>query len=390
MEIRWNSEVNILIINYEYPPIGAGAANASWNIAHQLHGLGCNVTVLTSCYRSLRGRTEEDGLTIYRVPNIRRYQDRSNIIEMASYTTMAILHLPGIIRRHTINACIVFFTLPCGPLGLTASIFLGVPYVISLRGGDVPGIVPELDGFHRFLSPLRRYILRRSKAVVANSKGLKEYSEHHDPIPVEIIPNGVDLDFFTPATRQHEIFRFLFVGRFQDQKNLFYLLENMDRLAHETETPFELHMVGDGPLCPALKDYSRSLNISNRITWHGWCSKTALRSLYQNCDCAINPSRYEGLPNVLLEAMACGLPVIASDVVGNNDLVRHEDTGILFNLSCPEDFIDAMRKVLTDRSTAVKLGKSARREIEHTYSWRRTAADYLKIFTDQPSDKALS
>ena len=190
--------MKILLINYEYPPIGGGAATATAAIAEHLASLGHTVTVLTSRFRDLKGAIREGDVQVVRCPAIRKCPDRSGILEMFSFLVSAGLMLGSVIRKHRIEASIVFFSFPCGPLGLWGLKRGNVPYVISLRGGDVPGNEAGLNTLHRLLAPLRRLIFRRSVAVVANSPGLKEMSERADPYPVQVIPNGVDTDFSAP------------------------------------------------------------------------------------------------------------------------------------------------------------------------------------------------
>ena len=196
--------MNILLINYEYPPIGGGAATATAAIAGHLTSMGHAVTVLTSRFRDLKGEAREGDVRVVRCPAIRKKPDRSGILEMFSFLVSAGLMLFSVIRRHRIEASIVFFSFPCGPLGLWGLKRGNVPYVISLRGGDVPGNEAALDPLHRLLTPLRRLIFRRSVAVVANSPGLKEMSERADPCQVQVIPNGVDTDFFSPSDIRDE------------------------------------------------------------------------------------------------------------------------------------------------------------------------------------------
>ncbi|MBA4423789.1 MAG: glycosyltransferase family 4 protein, partial [Syntrophus sp. (in: bacteria)] len=191
--------MHILLINYEYPPIGGGAATATAAIAEHLTSLGHTVTVLTSQFRDLKGTIWQGGIRVVRCPAIRKRPDRSGILEMFSFLVSASLMLGSMIRKHRIQASIVFFSFPCGPLGLWGLKRENVPYVISLRGGDVPGNEAALAPLHRLLTPLRRLIFRKSVAVVANSHGLKEMSERVDPYPVQVIPNGVDADFFCPV-----------------------------------------------------------------------------------------------------------------------------------------------------------------------------------------------
>jgi glycosyltransferase involved in cell wall biosynthesis len=307
--------------------------------------------------------------------------DRSHVIEMASFLAAGLMFVPAIVRTHQVDGAIVFFSMPCGPIGLVGRWICGVSYIISLRGGDVPGAEPSLNFLHRFLCPIRRTILKNSIAIVANSNGLRKMAETADPFPVRVIPNGVDTEFFIPARskppRNERVLRILFVGRFRHQKNLPFLFRQAARLA---ATTFELHLVGDGPEKQRLEGLAGKLGIASAITWHGWLPPAALLKVYQSADCLVNPSLYEGMPNVVLEAMACGLPVIASSVPGNDELVREGETGFLFDLQEPDSLMNAFGHLMNDRDLCARLGANARNRVTKNFSWSNVAQAYLALF----------
>ena len=373
--------MRILLVNYEYPPVGAGAATATEAIAKALVDLGHRVVVLTGRFKGLPASSEEGRIVIQRIPSLRRAMDRAGILEMASFLIAGLMFASAIIRKHQIEAAIVFFSLPCGPIGLLGRWMQGVPYITSLRGGDVPGTEPSLELFHRILTPLRRTVMKNSVAVVANSEGLKKMAEAIDPFPVIVIPNGIDTDLFRPAqtaqsTPTRDSLRMLFVGRFQEQKNLEFLLHQLVRRRPGT---FELHLVGDGPLAPRLRALADRLGLSTAIIWHGWLRRADLLAIYQSADCLVNPSLYEGLSNVVLEAMACGLPVIASNVPGNDALVLHGETGFLFDLNDPAGLASAMMQ-LQNAETRLRMGQSARARALQFFSWKTVALQYMELF----------
>ena len=375
--------MNVLLINYEYPPIGGGAANATYHIGRCLTNYGHSVTVLTSSFKNKVGCRIEDGICVYRVMALRRYDSLSNMLEMFSYVVSASVALTKILKKHDINVMIVFFSFPCGPLGLLGKLICGVPYVISLRGGDVPGTEKSLAKIHKIFQPLRRLIFRHSKAIIANSEGLRRLAENADPFPVKVIPNGVDTGFFAPPEtkpKNNGPFKLLFAGRFQEQKNLFFLLEEMNILAKEIQKVFELHIVGNGPLEESLKKHANSMEIREKIFWHNWCSKDELKKKYQQADCLVNPSLYEGMPNVVLEAMACALPVVASRVAGNENVVKHGETGLLFELNRPKEFRQAVAMIIMDNEQGFRMGQKGRVLVENRFSWNRVAQEYIQLF----------
>jgi glycosyltransferase involved in cell wall biosynthesis len=384
MEVRRCRAVNILLINYEYPPIGGGAGNATMFIARALQRLGHRPTVLTSAYREQTGVQHDNGVTVHRLNVRRRETNRASASEMFSFTRAALREAPAIATRSDTEAVIVFFTLPCGPVALRLHRLRGLPYIVSLRGGDVPGLVPEIAWQHWLLTPLRRSVLRSARAIVANDPGLADLSTEADPFPVEVITNGVDCEFYRPRPQPKASgapTEVLFVGRFHRQKNLPFFLEQLAQLNATSPNGWRLSLVGDGEERLALEQCVRRLNLGSITIWLGWQKdKARLLELYQQSDVVVNPSHYEGMPNVVLEAMACGLPVVASDVPGNNSLVRPGETGFLFALNDGNALRHALQQIRARPELARTLGENARNRVQKEFSWTHVAHCYLELF----------
>jgi glycosyltransferase involved in cell wall biosynthesis len=372
--------LKLLLVNFEYPPLGGGAANATYFIARALVALGHEPTVLTSAIAGLPSESRADGVLVRRIPALRRSADRTTIAEMGSFLLSSLWHAPSVARATGAEAAIVFFTIPCGPAGWLLHRLQGLPYVVSLRGGDVPGHVREIETAHRLLTPLRRAALRRAVAVVANAPGLARLSESRDPVPVSVIPNGVDTAFFHPGTRdrQEEETRILYVGRLHELKNIDRLLEAFALLRKDGRSA-SLDVVGDGPERARLASMADALGVAADVRWHGWCEKQELAALYRRATCLVNPSRYEGMPNTVLEAMASGLPVVASNVGGNNDLVTDGRNGFLFELADPPDLHRSLAKLLDDLPRARTMGTTGREMAVRNYSWTSVAERYVAL-----------
>ncbi len=373
--------MNILLINYEYPPTGGGASNATYYIAESLVKLGHNVTVITSAFKKLKGFSSEKGVNIYRIPSMRARLDRSNIFEMAAFVLSAFLSSIQIVQKEKINGVISFFSIPCGPIALYIKNKMRINYIISLRGGDVPGTEKELGLIYFLLSPIRRNVLKNAAAIVANSDGLKLKSEIADPFEVRVIPNGVDTDFYCPSERKPDkIFNFLFVGRFHKQKNLLFLLNSIKKVNLKGTPSFMLTLIGGGPLKAKIEAFIIQNGLSNSVFVLDWKTKDELRNEYQKADCFINPSVYEGMPNAVLEAMSCGLPIIASNIEGNNELVKNGKNGLLFDLDKPEEMLEKLTAFLFDRKKAAEMGRVSRDIAVKNFSWKYTASQYAGIF----------
>ena len=104
-----------------------------------------------------------------------------------------------------------------------------------------------------------------------------------------------------------------------------------------------------------------------------------LLSHYQKSHCFVNPSLYEGMPNSILEAMACGLPVVATRVPGNDELVVHGETGLLFELNKQNHLGDSLLSLINDRDIASRMGKSGRNRALDKFTWRTTSQLYANL-----------
>ena len=374
--------MKLLLVNYEFPPVGGGAANATSFLARALTELGHEVTVLTTAFGALRGTSTEAGVEVVRVRTLRRSADRSNPLEMLSFLLAALIPGLRLAWRRRFDATIAFFTIPSGPVALLPWIVLRIPYVVSLRGGDVPGFVPEIDAIHRWIAPLRRAVLRRASAIIANSASLAQLSTAADPFPVGVIPNGVDPLAFAPqgaANPAEDEFRILFVGRLHSQKNVGMLIESAAALAAEPGPRVVLEIVGDGPERAALEKLAERAGAAALLRWRGWLDKGAVLDCYRRTHAFVNPSLYEGMPNTVLEAMACGVPVVASRIGGNEDLVVEGETGFLFDLGAPQQLTAALQRLRGSRALGIDLGARGRQRVIGEFSWPSVAERYVRL-----------
>jgi glycosyltransferase involved in cell wall biosynthesis len=301
---------------------------------------------------------------------------------MLSFLFAALIPGLRLARRRRFDSTIAFFTIPSGPIACLLWLVLGIPYIVSLRGGDVPGFVPEIDAIHRLISPLRRAVLARACAIIANSQSLARLSASADPFPVEVIPNGVDPQVFAPeqtTSASEDEFRMLFVGRLHSQKNVGMLLESAAALAVLPGPRVVLEIVGDGPERPALEKLAAQVGAAEALRWHGWLGKPDVLACYRRTHVFVNPSLYEGMPNTVLEAMACGVPVVASRIGGNEDLVVEGETGLLFELAAPQQLTAALQRLRLSPQLRIGLGARGRQRVIDEFSWPGVASQYVRI-----------
>ena len=370
--------MRILILNSEYPPIGGGAGNASAHIAAQLEKMGYLITVVTSRFGKLPHQEQNGGVTIQRIPSLRRRQDRSSPLEQALFILSASVWILSLIPHFKPNAILAFFGVPSGAVAWLAKKIYNIPYIVSLRGGDVPGFRPyDFDVYHKLIAPFLRVIWRNAGAVVANSNGLRTLANAFDSrIDIPIIPNGIDLQSYKTLDRDWSFPRLLSVGRLVHQKGLDLA---MRALGGQKEFDWEWRIAGDGPEQAALRSLAKELGIGDRVIFLGWQSREQLTECYRWANIFLFPSRHEGMPNAMLEAMASGLPVLASCIAGNEELVMDDKTGLLVPSEDIERLRTALNKLLSDPALRENMGGAARRHVEGNYSWEATARQYALL-----------
>lgn len=372
--------MRLLIINSEYPPIGGGAGNASANIARELAALGFQVFVVTAHFGDQPREETCDGVTVYRIPALRRKQDRSGAVEQLAFILSASFWTLNWARHNKPQATLAFFGMPSGAPAFLLKIFYHIPYVVSLRGGDVPGFRPyDFKTFHKLIGPFLRVIWKHASAVIANSNGLRDLALAFDPrFEIPIIPNGVDITRYTVPERDWSYPRLLSVGRIVHQKGLDL---GLHALAQLKDLDWQWSIAGDGPQLENLRSLAYELGIADRVRFLGWQSRDELTKRYQEANLFLFPSRHEGMPNAMLEAMATGLPVIATHIAGNEELVVEGQTGYLVETERADELCDALKKILVDSSLRKKMGAASHRRVEENYSWRRVAEGYSKVLS---------
>ena len=370
--------MKILILNSEYPPIGGGAGNASANIARQMVQQEHEVVLLTVRFNDFAHDEYRQGVRILRVPALRKRMDRSGALEQVSFMLGGIFGSLRLLKEFRPDISIAFFGVPSGPIAWTLRLFTKIPYIVSMRGGDVPGFRPYDFGiYHKIVAPILRIVWKQAGALVANSKGLRQLALNFNPkADVKIIPNGVDLDEYAPVQRNWSAPKLLSVGRVVYQKG-FDL--GMHALAECRALDWTWTIAGDGGDRPELEVLAQKLGIAERIRFAGWQEKDELRGLYQAANLFLFPSRDEGMPNAVLEAMASGLPVIATQIAGSEELVVHNETGLLVPTEDVQMLTNALKTLVPDAAARERMGAAARLKVEKEYSWTSVASQYIQL-----------
>lgn len=373
--------MQILLINSEYPPLGGGASNASANTAAIWTAEGHQVTVLTARFADLPSEETVDGVTVVRIPAVRARIERSTPFEQITFMLSALVHAPQICADWQPDITIAYFGVPSGPAALFLKWLYQVPYVVSLRGGDVPGFRSYDFGlYHRLISPVLHLIWRRADAVVANSQGLRKLAQAFDRrVPIRVIPNGVDTEKYRVESRSWAPPVLLTVGRLVSQKGIDVLFRG---LAAAKELPWNLLVVGDGKDKTNLEALAVELGLEHRIHFTGWKHRDELIKYYRQANLYVHTSYNEGMSNAVLEAMASGLPILATGISGNLDVISEGQTGMLIPPGSPEAISAALRVLLPVDELRQRYGRFGRERAAKDYTWGKTACAYLELMRE--------
>ncbi len=371
----------ILFINYEYPPIGGGGGNAMRHIAREMAKRGHAPYVLTAAQGQLPPLEVNDGVTVRRIPALRRRVERSSVPEMLAFMAAALLAAPGYARQWRAEAAIAFFTLPCGPVASLLKRTNGLPTLVALRGGDVPGFDPlTMKTYHALTGGVIRRLWRDADAVIANSDGLAAMARTHAPDQtIGVVPQGADTAGIAAKTtyETRDTVELLTVGRLALHKGLDVLLTALTQVAPDVR--WRLTIVGDGPERAALQAQAACLGVADRVSFKGWATRESLPEIYRGADVFLLPSREEGMANVLMEAMCAGLPSIATRIAGSSEAVVEGETGWLVPSEDAPALARAIERLGREPAARERMGRAARARVETTYSWPVIADRWLDI-----------
>jgi glycosyltransferase involved in cell wall biosynthesis len=261
------------------------------------------------------------------------------------------------------------------------------PLVLTVRGSDLKAAG---GGLTRWATGRA---LRSAARVLAVSEDLRSeaVARGAPEEKVRMLPNGVDLDAFAASDRAEARERLglsrdaamvLFAGQLAPVKNPLALAAAAGGLA-KLEPRVEFHVVGEGPEEEALRARAGELGVSDRVVLHGRRPHREMPAWLAACDMLILPSRSEGRPNVVLEAMAASRPVVASNVGGVSELVDDGRTGILVPAEDDAALTEALRKLLADPASRERMGAAGRARIEELgLSWKAQAAEHIRLYEE--------
>ncbi len=366
----------ILMLSYEFPPLGGGIGVSCQNLLHQFASDPSIAVDMVSSGVGDKSETMQIGerIRVFKLPVGKKNLHFWTAPEIARWTWGAHSLSQQLAGRHDYDLAHCWGGWPSGLLGYRLR--NRFPYIVGLRGSDVPGYNIRLRYLDSLVfARLSRLVWSRASAVLANSENLRSLAlGTAGEVPIGVIRNGVDGELFKPGVGTQPL-AFLYVGRLIERKGLFHLLEAFSSLSTTTPGP-HLTLVGDGPDRGRLEDYCRTHGLESTVTLTGRLTREQLLPLYQKASVFVMPSLEESLSNAVLEAMASGLPIVTTRT-GAMELLQNN--GLVVERADSEALRNALQRYLDDPGLLEIHGERSR-ELAETMSWESMARAYGQTY----------
>ncbi len=373
----------ILMLNYEFPPVGGGGGVASYKLAKGFIKLGYKVDYVTSHYKDLKKKEDIDGINIYRVHTFfRKDRATATFLSMFTYDFFAILKSIKLCLKNKYKFINTQFAIPTGPVGLVISKLFKIKNILSLHGGDIYDPSKKRSPHrHWYWRLIVRFIINNSDIVACQSSNTKNNTiKYFSPKKnINIIPLPYEKVKFKKVSREKlglnkDKFYLISIGRMVERKGFKYLIKAMRDLPEE----IELNLLGDGPLLEPLQKLAEKIGVKNRVHFRGFVSEEKKFQYLDNSNLYVLSSLHEGFGIVLQEAMQVGLPIVATNNGGQVDILESEVNALLVKSKSSNVLSKAILKVYNNKKIQKKLSKNNLKKVNN-FSLEKIANDYLSL-----------
>lgn len=366
------------------PYVGGGQVHV-YELSKALTKLGCEVHVICNAMENCRNHEEISGIHIHRVGIVGKV---GSIHRRSRYILSSQKKAREIHRKNRLD--IIHAHVPAGAIaGVMAGKTLGLPIVTTIHT-----LYFKVRGFTEEMPPLSKYmekfivklphdkIIAVSRVIAKQLKGLGIAAEK-----IEIIPNGVNLRMFNPkaSSVRHRLgikdgSVVSFFGRLWKVKGVEFLIKAVPLIVEKIPNAKFL-IIGDGPQKESLMKLADDLNVSKYVKFCRSISYSEMPAYIKASDCVVLPSLMEGLPITALEAMGCGVPVIATRVGGTPEVVEDGKNGFLIEPRRPKSIAEKLIQLLKDEKLRKRMGEAGRKFAEK-FDWDVIAGRTLEVYQE--------
>jgi len=365
----------VLMIIAKFHPVIGGTENQALLLCKSLIKRGVDVSVLTRQVNGLPDYADVQGVPVARAI---RVVDRGKLFGV-TYFLSCLYFLFVHRRKFDLVHCHILHGFHSMASVLLRKIFRKKVIIKVASTGVLSDLVMLRQSL--FGAYMLRFLRGADRLVALCSQAVAEARAHGFPEDrIVSIPNGVDASRFKPLlSREHSRKKIVYAGSLTATKGVDVLIDAFAGL-HQEHALLRLDIFGDGPLRERLQEKAAQLGLSEEIRFYGAVSGIE-RHLDSSC-IFVQPSMVEGMSNVILEAMAAGLPVVATRVGAAPDMIKDGVNGLLVDAGKPDQIRDAVVRIVSDDDFAQQIGRAARRVIESHYAIEEVADQYRTLYND--------
>lgn len=368
-----------MLTDYFLPHMFGGTERTVYEIGRRLARRGHHVTVLTLDVHRYERCGQIKGMDINRIPAVSLTKLIGAQLTISPFSLLIASHIVRSIRPDVVHAHNLYFSLTA--IAPMIKHLRHTPLVTTLHLPKMEYGAPLLDTSIRiYQKTIGHLIVKSSDKLIAVSGSVLTHAIEDLRVPsskITRIPNGVDTNVYLPNNQSHENVTITYIGRLIQNKGPQYLIQAApDILKDHPEA--RIYIVGEGPLKDELMRQVTSQNLEDNIYFLGNVSD--ILPVLQATTIFVRPSLTEGMSLAILEAMACGLPVVASNLEGNAEIIDNGETGYLVPPADSKALAEAIRLLLDNHKIASQIGKNARKKTEKFYDWEQITDQTLKIY----------
>jgi glycosyltransferase involved in cell wall biosynthesis len=366
------------VTNDLYPDVVGGIPLHAHHLCRDLSRMGYYTTVLTCAKGNHRYEKREEGYDVIHHKTF--FSPLGNSFSPSIFRTLLkIKDDYDLIHAH----CHLFFST------IMASLVrrIGSPPLIITTHGIMSASAP--DWFNMlYMKTIGKWALKSADRIICYTQMEKEKLVDMlkiDSEKISVIPNGVNIDLFHPdpdtdkRSDQSKAITILWVGRFVRGKGVEYIIQAAKKLVKEVPD-LKILLVGDGPSKEKIKSLIEKFDLNKNVIIKENIANENMPKIYQKSDIFVLPSLNEGVPKTLLEAMACGKPVIISEFPHLAELIKN--AALTFPKGDVHALADKIMSLIRDKELAKELGNNGRKKIVEDHSWENTVLKTIELYKE--------